>query len=207
MGSNALIAAFGFEARSGKDTCCDYLYNAYKGSSILRTSFAKRLRFEVHEAVQDIAGKYLCPPREAMEILCIRKGVQFDPFAKPEGIDIYGKQRFLLQYWGMMRRVEHPDYWVDRVDDEIEQIKPDLVLISDLRFKNEAAWVKSRSGYTVHVYRPDNKGLDETAAKHVSEQELIDHQFDYKITNDGSLKQLHYRANATFHNILQRKLF
>jgi deoxynucleotide monophosphate kinase-like protein len=200
------IVAFGYEARSGKDAATDFLLKAYSGCSILKTSFAKALRFEVHQAAQQIAADNQCPIREAMEILCISKGVKYDPFAKPEANDPYGKQRELLQVVGMNRRAECPTYWVDKVAAEIEATNPQLVLISDLRFLSEANWVRSQGGYTVHVHRPENKGLSGPAGQHVSEQQLIGYPFDFLIMNDSSLKQLHTKANQVFHSILQGQL-
>jgi hypothetical protein len=207
MGSKPVILAFGYEAGSGKDTCADYLYRAYGGCKVLRTSFAKSLRFEVHQAVHQIAADYMCPPREAIEILCYRRGVKYDPFAEVTQVDPYGKQRLLLQDWGAWKRYEDPEHWIKPVDKEIAREQPDLVYISDLRHINEGDWTKSTDGYNVHVYRPDNKLLSGAAASHVSECELVDYPFDHKIVNDGTLKQLHTKANKVFHEITQGKLF
>jgi hypothetical protein len=142
-----------------------------------------------------------------MEILCHQQGVKFDPFAERTEADPYTKQRQLLQHWGARKRSEHLGYWVEFVAKEVADKKPDLVLISDLRHKNEADWIKSKGGVNVHVYRPDNKLLTGAAASHVSECELVDYNFDFTITNDSTLKQLHKRANKTFHAVTQRNLF
>lgn len=201
------VIGFGYEARSGKDTVTDHLLKLYAGSRIIKTSFARALRFEIHQEVQHIAAVYSCPIREAMQELCWRKNVRYDPFAKPEGIDIYGKQRELLQYWGMWKREISSTYWVDKVAEEINIANPDIVLISDLRFFSEGDWIKSIGGQTVNIHRPSKETLSEKAAEHISEHQLAHYAFDHKIINDGSLKQLHERAENLALNILQGNLF
>lgn len=208
MGSNPIILALSGKAGSGKGEVATFLKSAYGGCNLLVTSFAKALRKEIHDEVQQIAATNYCPPREALEILCVRMGVPFDPFAKPDALNPYGKQRKLQQIWGTeYRRAQCATYWVDRVDDEIASMKPDIVILDDMRFLNEGEWVQEKDGYTAIIERPDNKLLQGAEAAHVSENQLADYPFHYLIKNDGSLKQLHYRANATFHSILQRKLF
>jgi len=204
--SNPIILALSGKARSGKGEVATYLKSAYRGSNLLVTSFAKALRREIHDEVQTISCDLMIPNREALEVLCIRMGVQYDPFAKPDQLNPYGKQRALQQLWGTEFRREKfsQTYWLDRVSEEIASVNPDIVVIDDARFLNEMDWVKARGGYTVHIDRPDNNtGLRGAEAAHVSENQLAEYKFDYEISNNGSLKQLHFRANATMHNILQ----
>jgi hypothetical protein len=199
--------ALGFTARSGKGEVASYLARAYSASNILVTSFAKALRREIHDEVQQIAADYLCPPREAMEILCYRKGVEYDPFAKPDNLNPYGKQRRLQQWWGTdYRRSECPTWWLDKVAAEIVASGADLVILDDARFPNELGWVKSNGGVTVKVIRPGHSELSTQAASHISESALADYPFDYTILNDGSLSQLYQRANKVFHQVTQGKL-
>lgn len=208
--SNPVIIALSGKAGSGKGEVATYLKSAYGGSNLLVTSFARALRREIHDELLTISCDLMIPPREALEILCIQKGVKYDPFAKPDELNPYSKQRALQQWWGTEFRREKfsQTYWLDRVEDEINKSNPDIVVLDDARFLNEMDWVKSRSGYTVHIDRPNNTtGLQGEAAAHVSENQLAGYKFDYEISNNGSLKQLHFRANATFHSITQRKLF
>lgn len=201
------IIGLGFEAGSGKDTVADYLAKAYGNCGVLRTSFAKALRYEVHQACREIMAHFMCPGREAMEMLCYQQNVPYDPFPEISEQDPLGKQRILLQRWGMEMRSPNPNYWVDKVAEEIAAVKPNIVLISDVRFRSEANWIKSQGGFTIHIDRPDNKTLQGAAASHVSEQELAHYAFDHKIVNDSTLPVLHKRAADLALELLQRKLF
>lgn len=208
MGSKPVIISLGFRARSGKGEIASFLKSAYGGCNLVVLSFASALRKEIHDEVHKIAAEFRCPPREALEVLCQRMGVKFDPFAKPDQLNPYSKQRYLMQVWGTeLRRKQDPDYWLGKVAEQIEKQQPGIVIIDDMRFHNEAEWVKARGGVTVHVHRPDNTSLDSKAAAHASEHDLVDHKFDFTVLNDGSLKQLHERANKVFHAVSQRKLF
>lgn len=196
------IIAFGYEARSGKGECASYLGRKNENKKVLVTSFAKALRFEIHQALQGIASRMFCSPREAMQLLCEQVGVEYDPFAQPDELNPHGKQRRLQQWWGTeYRRAECPTYWVDKVRSEIDAVNPDIVLIDDLRFRNEAAWLVDNGGFTVKVIRPGDHRLSGDAAKHVSESELIEHPFDYTIINDGDIHLLHQRAQRCFDDL------
>lgn len=154
-----------------------------------------------------VMAQYHLSPREALKAMCEREGVKYDPFASRSPIDPHSKQRFLLQAVGMKRRAQDPDYWVKKVAEEIELKKPSLVLISDLRFENEMTWINEINGATVHVLRPDNRGLEGDAASHASECSLKGKDFDRTILNDGSLKDLHKKALAVYKDILQLRMF
>lgn len=208
LNSKPVITAFGYEARSGKGECASHLAKEFSSSRVLLTSFAKVLRLEIHQEMQRVMAQHYCSQREALEIMCISHRVPFDAFAQADELNPYGKQRKLQQWWGTeFRRAQCPTYWLDRVADEIAEKKPDLVLIDDMRFINEANWVKEQGGYTVHVHRPSDQKLKGAEAAHISEHQLTEYAFDFKIVNDGSLSQLHSRAIQTYHQILQRKLF
>jgi len=202
--SKSLVIGFSGLARSGKDSCVDHLVSKYKSSKILKTSFAKKLRSEVHKAMHAVMEEQTCSEREGLRVLCEREGVEYEPFACRDTMDPFGKQRYLLQAWGMKRRNEHADYWVEKVEEEIASRQPDFVLISDLRFENEAAYIASVEGKTVRVNRP-NSGLTGQAATHVSEHALAHYAFDYEIANTGTIKHLHQRVEQVFGAIQQTR--
>lgn len=80
--------------------------------------------------------------------------------------------RRALQELGMAGRSMHPDVWVRATMREIAK-RPDRDhVISDVRFKNEAAAILAAGGSILRIVRP---GLDRPAfADHVSETELTD---------------------------------
>lgn len=207
MSDKPIILALGHEAQSGKGEVAQYLKRVYGGCNLLVASFAKALRFEIQQEVQQISADYMCPQRHAVEILCYRKGVKFDPFAKPDENNPFGKQRALQQFWGTdYRRAQCATYWLDKVQAEIDSVKPDLVILDDARFNNEVDWVREQGGINVRVHRPNKTSLQGAEAAHVSEHQLANYEWDHILVNDGSLKQLHTRAADLYRTILQGNL-
>lgn len=108
---------------------------------------------------------------------------------KEAPIPAYGNKspRQLMQWlgteWG--RYLVDRDLWVTRAKEVLFANGPGMV-ISDLRFENEAAWVRSMGGLVVHLSRP---GIPVVHA-HASEDGVQVAPGDLQIVNDGSLEQL-----------------
>ena len=122
-----------------------------------------------------------------------------------EGLElIKPTPRFLMQYVGtnLFRNQLHPSIWVnslmadyksklssnnpvDDLDWEPRFIYPNWI-ITDMRFLNEMEAVKKRGGITIRV----NRNLEESKDQHESETELDNAEFDYVITNDGTIEEL-----------------
>lgn len=99
--------------------------------------------------------------------------------------------RNILQRMGteVGRQLIGDNVWVDATLRRIEQecSPDDDIVITDTRFKNEAATVKERSdAYVIRVNRP---GVG-PAGDHQSEIDLDDYPFDFTIDNGGSLEDL-----------------
>jgi hypothetical protein len=96
---------------------------------------------------------------------------------------------------------------VDAAAERIAGDNPEIAIITDVRFPNEAAYVKENGGYTVDVVRRLEDGtqyLDPGRdPKHPSETALDDYTFDYVISvRDGDLVSLKAKALAVLTNIL-----
>lgn len=199
---NSLIFGFGFRMRSGKDTCVAEITRRRSGNGpgwydIKPYSFAKALKQEVNEMAERSGGmKNLFLNTDFPE------WVQYDAAAPMDDpFCPLGKQRFLLQYWGVYRREQEADYWVRRVAEQIEAEAPEIALISDLRFINEFSWIKEY-GDCIRVDRP---GLP--SASHISETELSsvpDKEWDGIITNDSTLEDLKHAGVLMFDRLLER---
>jgi hypothetical protein len=123
--------------------------------------------------------------------------VQYDP--KPDMTDPecpYGKQRDLLMWWGTeFRRSINPNYWVNKVAERIAEDKPEIAVITDLRFENEMIWIQ-KYGECIRVDRP---GLP--PAEHESEKALLhipDDQWSDIIKNDGTLDDFKEKVLFSF---------
>lgn len=85
-------------------------------------------------------------------------------------LPIPGLNRTPVQIWvdvGQWARSIHPDVWVKQVVHDRHE-PGSIVVISDLRFQNEAAHLKNEDSYLVKVQRPGYGPLDTQA-----DQDLI----------------------------------
>jgi hypothetical protein len=97
--------------------------------------------------------------------------------------------RALMQVLGTeVGRALSADLWVRHLELRLG-LQPngglvhDRIVISDVRFPNEAAWVRSKGGKVVRLVRPQAQGQ---ARQHVSETALDGLTPDYDVLNDGA---------------------
>lgn len=156
------VIGFGYKARRGKDTAVNAICAVWPAFT-RRYAFADALRRELDAAaldqwLQDGYDPETWTPASGLAHLCDWAKVAYEPGAE--------KQRALLQFWGMWKREVDPDYWVNRLREQIEREQPEFALIADLRFFNERAICD----YTVRMDRPGFE-IDD-GAHHISERQL-----------------------------------
>jgi len=104
--------------------------------------------------------------------------------------------RPFLQALGVLRRESiNADYWVNKVGVKILNSSSEIVVITDVRFKNEAEFVRKCGGVVVRV----NRGL--SVDEHCSETELDDYKFDFVIDNNSTLNSLLEDTKRLLHNL------
>jgi hypothetical protein len=94
--------------------------------------------------------------------------------------------RKLLQDIGMAGRAYDPDNWIRhmRWRNPIRYGKP--AIITDVRFENEAQWIRRQGGKLVKIVRPDIPVL-----QHLSETEQKSIACHYEVVNAGTVQDLH----------------
>lgn len=161
-------------ARTGKDTCANYLvahcaFLAFAFAGPLKAALAQMFHLS-HEQLEGTLkevpliaiGK---SPRELMQLL----GTE----------------------WG--RHLVHDDLWLllarQHLDNMLELNNEQLqgFVISDVRFENEAHWVRAQGGTVLHIQRPDAAPVN----AHASEAGIVVHDNDFVIHNDADLAHLH----------------
>jgi hypothetical protein len=198
----SLVMAFGYRMRSGKDEAVAEIIRRRSGNGpgwfdIRGYSFAKSLKQEINTMAKEHGGMH-----ELFLDMDLPEWVVYDPAAPMD--DPYcplGKQRGLLQYHGVFRREQDPEYWVKRVAAQIEAEAPEIALLGDLRFLNEFAWAHEY-GDCIRVDRP---GLP--LGTHVSETELSqlpDSAWDGVLVNDSTLDDFKEASVNMFDALLQR---
>lgn len=190
-----LIIGFGNKARHGKDTAATAIMEyAVLGDTELtdvrRYKYATALYEEVNFAIQS-AGS-------AESLLTVLRGtatakgevfpewVTCDPNPEVSDLAPHGKHPKILQWWGTeLRRSSDSEYWVKRLYEEIERDKPEVALITDVRFPNEGDAVRARGGYTVNLTRLNVDGTlyvdPSRPADHISETAMDSYNWDYKL--------------------------
>ena len=92
-----------------------------------------------------------------------------------------------LQHIGALRRAESEDYWLKRTAEFVAAQTCKFVVIGDVRFTNEADWVRERGGFLVRLEGDPGKVRARSTRSHAhsSETQLdaYDH-FDALINTD-----------------------
>ncbi len=100
--------------------------------------------------------------------------------------------RKLLQDVGMKGRNNNPNLWVDQVIDRVQEKQmfiPDIIVIDDWRFPNEADRLKEL-GFDIYKVRIESSVRGEPSS-HISETSLDNYtDFDVYIYNDDTKEKL-----------------
>jgi len=104
--------------------------------------------------------------------------------------------RPILQWWGtdFRRRLHGENYWIQRVADTLAGLPAAaVVFITDVRFPDEAAFVRSRGGQVIKLLRPALERDDSPRHGHDSETKLELIEPDFSVTADR-LDELNFLA-------------
>lgn len=111
--------------------------------------------------------------------------------------------RVIMQWWGCYKRDQvMKDYWVSRTFNKMlkEMNDHDVIVISDVRFLNEAERIKEIGGKLWRVNRTD---LAHSLDFHPSETELDAYKFETVFTNDSTIQSLSVNVNIELNILLK----
>lgn len=99
--------------------------------------------------------------------------------------------------WG--RELIDPDLWLKVAQHKVDAARlcEDSLVISDVRFANEAAWLLERGGVLVRITRP---GVAPVAA-HTSEDHTDRLPAHHELRNDGSPAALYDQVDSLIHEL------
>lgn len=168
----SLLIAFGNKARHGKDSAAEAILAHVKSREVNLGKF------------------YKDPP------VVEARQFRFAEALYEECHQLHGmteKDAPLLQKVGSDRRKENENYWVDQVfkmADPFLKNSNNVAIITDVRYKNEAAEIKKRGGYLINVTRLNADGTlfvaPDRPADHPSEVDLDGYNWDFYIrTHSG----------------------
>lgn len=181
------VVGFGCTAQVGKDTAAKYLEQKYPGK-FKRVAFADELK------------------KAAMVIFGLSWEQCFGSQEVKEAIDPrYGKSpRQLLQELGEKMREIFPDIWIVKVFNEtIPQLQEEgyeYFGISDVRYPNEANWIRKYDGTVVRVTR-EGSGTS-VGADHSSETAMKNFVCDVEISNNGTHEEYFAKLDTLMEEVL-----
>lgn len=178
MRSLALIG----KKRSGKTTAADHLVNAFRYSPVAFASELKRKLIDLDPFVPTVPGV-------TVRLSALIADVGWE-YAK----DHYPEVRRLLQEYGSACRELDEDFWIRPVLRLVTgaQSWNIPVVVSDVRYPNEARALKLNGLVLVRIVRP---GLDDSDT-HPSETEQDKITADAVIYNDGDIPSLLAQVEA-----------
>lgn len=175
--SQILIGLAG-RARVGKDTVARYL-----AAHLTLISYA-----------------FADPLKQALASMFHLTAAQLDGAEKEQPLPWLGKSpRELMQLlgteWG--RDLVHPQLWLLLAEQNLQLLAEHDqamkgVVIRDVRFDNEAAWVRSKGGVILHITRPDAAAV----ASHSSEAGIARCSSDFALANEGTLDELYDKLDS-----------
>lgn len=188
-----ILIGLGAKARQGKSYVANYMQEAVK--SIVQYSFAEELKKEC-KAKHD----------ELLPLWQAANNTKDVPVCKED--PIYGYTRILQWYGTDVIRKRNPNHWVEKVAERIQKEQPEIAIITDVRFPNEAEFIKANGGYLVEVIRVNEDGsrfLDSSRdPKHISETALDEYDgwnFIIRCKSD-SLDALKYKSLGVLHAVI-----
>lgn len=156
---------------AGKDTTADYIVRRY--------GFVKRA--------------YAAPLKEACKALFSFTESQLEDPIEKETIDKrWGKTpREAMQWLGtdVVRQSLGSDFWIRHMGFYVEKDSGVRLVIPDVRFPNEADWIRKNGGVLIRVVRPDSSPTD----MHASEIEQDNIETDLTIQNTSEDVDAFYR--------------
>jgi hypothetical protein len=175
-------------AQSGKDTVAKYL----AGKGYKHLAFADPLRElalsinpTLHIEVTEIALGYA--PKQKIKLEALIEAVGYEKAEKNPAV-----MEFYQNLGQAMRNWEGDDYWVEATlhrltDTNIDLLNPQhlMLVISDVRYKNEAKLIKDLGGVIIKVTRPTAVKLND----HPSEEEIT--TIDGTLRNEGTIEELY----------------
>lgn len=173
--------------QAGKDTAYMrllYLYGTGDSAVLVeRRSFADKLYESTARALGcSIAELYEWKLDPNIRIEVYRYQAKKQAVRGGRRIRVLGDFRGLLQRYGTEahREIFDDDFWVKAVDLTTES-DDDIVVVTDVRFPNEAQAIKDAGGYVVRLVGPPE--IEDAGDAHASEVPLEDELVDFTIDN------------------------
>lgn len=198
-----ILIGIGAKARQGKNFVANYMkaeadrYVRIDPLLVSKTklyAFADELKLYCKEHHDELVPKWQLTHQTKQ-----LPGFKEDP--------IYGCTPILQWYGTNVARKSDPDTWVKALANRLINEGPEIAIVTDVRFPNEAAYIKEKGGHLIEVIRQGKDGeqyLDPGRdPKHESETALDEYDgWDFVIVaKDGDLKGLKAKSVGVYNLI------
>lgn len=172
--------------QAGKDTTCARIAHVMAGVlDVERVSFADRL-YRSAAAALGVTVEQLQEWKTDPDVTIAVVGYGYVGVTRPQRSLAELSAREYLQRYGTEahRDVFGPDFWVEQVPLDHDRR---IVVVTDVRFENEARAVRRAGGFVVHVVGP--RSVENAGDGHASEKplppELVDDTLPNAVRDDG----------------------
>lgn len=172
-GGTRIVGLCGY-ARSGKDTAAKALTESGEWR---RAAFADALKADVLHAMIGSAKAGGIPR------------AQWPRWSWFEDAAAKERLRPLLVEYGRAMRGVSPDYWIRRLERDYMR-GGQAVAVTDVRYANEAEWIRSLGGLVIEIARP---GTGPANAE--EERSMQCFEADYTVCNAGDIGSLHAQVS------------
>jgi hypothetical protein len=179
-----LIVGITGYAQHGKDTLGQVLVESHR---FVRFAFADALK-SMALVIDPIVAPYIQEPKGGgYEVVSRRLSTLVADYGWEEAKQ-YAEVRRFLQVMGTEGVRDHigEDAWVQATAREIVGAKAERVVITDVRFPNEAAWIFSKGGKLIRIMRTNEDGSpyqNGLGTDHVTEKYVSGLPADYIVSN------------------------
>jgi hypothetical protein len=181
-----IIAVHGFK-QSGKDTLADLLVKEY---GFKKVAFADKLKDALH-VIFNVPKEDLWGSDEDKKKLTTVKWSSLQGVEKEDRVDeVHLSIRELMQIFATeICRSKIPGIWYEFLNLNAAQ----NIVVSDLRFDNEASFLRSTGAYLFKVKRQSVSSSD-----HLSERGINDEQMDCIFSNNDTLENFLNNSKKKF---------
>ncbi len=175
------------KANAGKNTVAKILAKSLIKEDNLRgeakfIAFADPMKEMAHIAFPEIPRKWLYGSSKYRSKII--------PGAFKNGVPLTVRQ-LLLDLGNDIGRQYQADRWIrtfDHTFSRVNQKKCPMVIVTDVRFRNEFDYLRKLGFYQIRILRDDITKIDNISE--TSQDGILDHEFDAIIDNNGTLKDL-----------------
>lgn len=195
-----MIIGISGKARSGKDTFAGFLskeLNKEAYPPYVMMAFAHELKTKCQEAFDLSYEQLWGDDKEEQDKRYPKSNNHFeDSMMKEEKANWYWTAREIMQDFGAFYRTIDNEFWIKNLFRVAEQKEYTNVIVTDVRYTNEADYILDNGGYVLRVERETAPDVHNMA--HPSEVELDGYnRFTFTVVNNFSLEVLERTAAET----------